>query len=319
VPNTWGRATVAERLRLCAISVDLDEVHHYYAIHGLGAAPPAVANAVYARALPRFEELAAAQGVPLTLFVVGSDLARAESGALLRRLAGQGHELGNHTFDHHYDLSRRPVEQIEAQIELANAAIAEHAGQRPTGFRAPGYVMSDAVYRAVGATGMAYSSSLFPCPYYYAAKLAVLGALRLGGKASSSIIDRPGVLSAPTGPYRVGEPYHRRGSGVLELPIQVTPRLRLPFFGTVLTALGPTLARRMAGGLVGQELINLELHGVDLLDQSDGLMELAPHQVDLRLSLERKRAVLAEVIDVLRRAGYAFVRLDEAARRFATR
>jgi peptidoglycan-N-acetylglucosamine deacetylase len=310
---------VSDRLRLCAISVDLDEIHHYYAIHGLGAAPPAAAHAVYTRALPRFEELAAAQRVPLTLFVVGSDLARPESGAVLRRFAAQGHELGNHTFDHHYDLSRRPVEQIEAQIELANAAIAEHAGQRPTGFRAPGYVMSDAVYRAVRATGMAYSSSLFPCPYYYAAKLAVLAALRLGGKASSSIVDRPGVLTAPTTPFRVGELYYRAGAGVLELPIQVTPRLRLPFFGTVLTGLGPKLARRMASGLVGQELINLELHGVDLLDERDGLMDLAPHQVDLRLSLARKQSVLLEVIDVLRRAGYAFVRLDEAARHFASR
>jgi peptidoglycan-N-acetylglucosamine deacetylase len=310
---------VSERLRLCAISVDLDEIHHYYAIHGLGAAPAATGHAVYARALPRFEELAAAQRIPLTLFVVGSDLTRPESGTTLRRLALQGHELGNHTFDHHYDLSRRPLEQIEAQIELANAAIAEHAGQRPTGFRAPGYVMSDTVYRAVHATGMAYSSSLFPCPSYYAAKLAVLATLRLAGKASSSIVDRPGVLSAPTGPYRVGEPYYRAGTGVLELPIQVTPRLRLPFFGTVLTGLGPRLARRMASGLVGQELINLELHGVDLLDADDGLEDLAPHQVDLRLSLERKWSVLTEVIDVLRRAGYAFVRLDEAARRFAAR
>jgi hypothetical protein len=310
---------MSEALRLCAVSVDLDEIHHYYAIHGLGAPPPAAAHAVYDRGLARFEQLAAASRVPLTFFVVGSDLARPQNGALLSRLAAQGHELGNHTFDHHYDLSRLPVEQIEAQIELANAAIAEHTGQRPTGFRAPGYVMSDAVYRAVSSTGMAYSSSLFPCPYYYAVKLAVLGALRLGGKASSSIVDRPGVLSAPTRPYRVGEPYYRPGAGVLELPIQVTPRLRLPFFGTVLTGLGPGLARRMASGLVGEELINLELHGVDLLDDSDGLGDLTPHQLDLRLSLGRKWAVLTEVIEVLRSSGYSFVRLDEAARRFAAR
>jgi peptidoglycan/xylan/chitin deacetylase (PgdA/CDA1 family) len=310
---------VSERLRLCAISVDLDEIHHYYAIHGLGAPPATAAHAVYACALPRYEALAAAQRVPLTLFVVGADVARRENGVVLRRLAAQGHELGNHTFEHHYDLSRRPVAEIEAQIELANVAIAEHAGQRPTGFRAPGYVMSDNAYRAVAATCMAYSSSLFPCPYYYAAKLAVLTALRIGGKASSSIIDRPGVLSAPTRPYRVGEPYYRVGAGVLELPIQVTPRLRLPFFGTVLTGLGPALARRMARGLVGQELINLELHGVDLLDERDGLAGLRPHQVDLGLSLERKWAVLSDVIEVLRRAGYSFVRLDEAARRFAAR
>src|SRR5690606_5154912 len=157
-----------------------------------------------------------------------------------------GHELGNHTFDHHYDLSRRGDAEIRSQIERASDAIAARAGQRPSGFRAPGYTMSDAVYRALASTGMAYSSSVVPCPWYYAAKVAVIAAYRLRGKASSSIVGSPRVLSAPRVPYRAGEPYPRAGAGVLELPIQVTPALRLPFIGTSLTALGPLGARRLA-------------------------------------------------------------------------
>lgn len=302
--------------RLCAISVDLDEIRHYFAIHGLGAAPSAAEHAVYDRALPRFEELAAFERVPLTFFVVGADLARESNRVTARRLCEHGHELGNHTFDHPYDLSRRPAEEIARQIDCANDAIERHAGVRPSGFRAPGYVMTDAVYRALRATGMSYSSSVFPCPYYYAAKAGVLGLMRVKGRASSSILGSPGVLLAPLGPYRVGEPYFRHGSGLIELPIQVTPRLRLPFIGTSLTALGPWLARQLSQSLVGQELVNLELHGVDLLDADDGLHDLARHQPDVRLPLERKWAVLREVIGVLRRAGYSFVRLDAAARQF---
>jgi hypothetical protein len=177
--------------------------------------------------------------------------------------------------------------------------------------------MSDEVYAAVADCGMAYSSSVFPCPYYYAAKLAVLGGLWLRGKTSKSIASGPRALAAPTEPYRVGRPYWQKGSGILELPIQVTPALRLPFIGTNLTLLGPELARRMARGLVGRPFINLELHGVDLLDQHDHLEALAAHQLDLRLPLERKWAVLVAIVQELRGAGYTFVRLDEAARQLA--
>lgn len=310
----------AETMRVCAISVDLDEIHHYYGIHGL-AAPLGGRDehAVYDLALPRFADFAGAERLPLTLFAVGADLARPENGRRLRELAARGHEIGNHSFDHFYDLSRRTMDQIRQQISRANDAIAAHTGQRPSGFRAPGYVMSDPVYRALGEAGMTYSSSLFPCPYYYVAKATIITLLGLGGKSSHSIVSGPQVLGAPRLPYHVGRPYWRAGAGVLELPIQVTPKLRLPFIGTNLTLMGPRLARRMARSLVGQPLINLELHGVDLLDQHDHLQALAAHQFDLSLRLERKWAVLRAVVEELRGAGYAFVRLDEAAREFELR
>src|SRR5688572_26807957 len=224
-------------MRLCAISVDLDEMRHYYAIHGLSLsrAEPRAAHSVYDVALPRFQELAKELDVPLTLFAVGSDLDRSDNAERLTALARAGHEIGNHSFDHLYDLSRRSRVQIKDQINRASDVLAEHTGQRPRGFRAPGYVMNDAMYAALAEAGLEYSSSIFPCPYYFLAKLAKLTALRWRGRESSSILDEPRVLVAPVKPYRVGQPYWARGSGVLELPIQVTPVLRLPFIGTSLT------------------------------------------------------------------------------------
>jgi hypothetical protein len=300
-------------MRVCAISVDLDEIHHYYAIHGLAPPPAAAAHLVYDTALARYRDFASVERLPLTFFAVGADLGRAESGAVLRQLGQLGHEIANHSFDHWYDLSRRPQEQIESQIAQANQAILACTGQRPSGFRAPGYVMSDDVYAAVAAAGLGYSSSVFPCPYYYLAKFAKLAELRLRGRDSESIQAGPAVLLAPRAPYRVGKPYWRAGSGVLELPIAVTPRLRLPVFGTSLMLSGPGWARRLVRGLIGQSFVNLELHGIDLLDQNDQLSELGQHQFDLRIPLERKWQTLVAVVAELRAAGYEFVRLDEAA------
>jgi peptidoglycan-N-acetylglucosamine deacetylase len=236
---------------------------------------------------------------------------------VLRALAGEGHELGNHTLDHRYDLSRLPREQMREQIAGAAELLSARAGVRPTGFRAPGYVTSNELYAVLAELEVTYSSSVFPCPYYYFAKLAKLGELWLRGRKSESIASGPELLLAPRGPYRTGQPYWRSGSGVLELPIQITPRLRLPVIGTSLMLLGPERARRMIRGLAGESFVNLELHGVDLLDAADHLAEIAPHQFDLRVSLERKWQTLTEIVTELRQLGFAFERLDQVARAHA--
>jgi peptidoglycan/xylan/chitin deacetylase (PgdA/CDA1 family) len=298
--------------RLCALSIDLDEVRHYHAIHGL-VAPPTAEHAVFDRALPRYRQLARELSIPLTLFTVASDLARPENGEILRGFAMEAHEIANHSLDHFYDLTRRSRDVMVEQITRASDKLEEHTGQRPVGFRAPGYVVNDALYDALERCGTRYSSSVFPCPPYYLAKLAAITLGSLRGRRSSSLIDTPRVLSAPRRPYRVGTPYWRRGNGILELPIQVTPWLRLPFIGTSLTLAGPRVSRWLARSLVGEPLINLELHGVDLLDEHDGLEALAPLQLDLRVPVARKYETLRVVVETLRAAGYEFVTLREAA------
>jgi hypothetical protein len=51
-------------MRLAAISIDLDEIHHYYAIHGLDGRGRA-ADAVYDRAVARAGAWAGSHGVCL--------------------------------------------------------------------------------------------------------------------------------------------------------------------------------------------------------------------------------------------------------------
>ena len=94
--------------------------------------------------------------------------------------------------------------------------------------------------------------------------------------------------------------YWRRGRGLLELPIGVTFGPRLPYIGTSVVLGGPAGARLLTRGVLGRELVNLELHGIDLADaEDDGLEWLAPHQVDLRLPGEIKREALASAVRLL--------------------
>ena len=304
------------RPRLASVSVDLDEIPCYYEIHGLPV-PPAAAGLVYDRALERLDDLARDLGAPLTLFAIGKDLERPEAASALRAMRERGHEIGNHSLDHRYDLVRLGRAEIARQIQAGADAAFGATGERPVGFRAPGYTITDEVFGVLEELGVAYDASVFPCPAYWAAKTAAIGLIRARGRESRSIVDDPRVLSAPTRPYRVGRPYYRRGDGVLELPVQVTRGPRLPFIGTSVTLAGPTRARWLARACVGEPFVNLELHGVDVLDTSDGLEALRPHQPDVRVPTPRKLAAIAAACEVLKRAGYTFVSMREAAAAFA--
>jgi hypothetical protein len=301
-------------VRLCAVSVDLDEIPNYFGIHGLADPQGPASTLVYDVAVDRLLALANELAIPLTLFAIGSDLSRVEAASKLRAARAVGCEIANHTLDHRYDLVRLGRSEIRRQVREGSLAIERATGAPAVGFRAPGYTITDEVFSVLEELGVLYDSSVFPCPPYWAAKVTKLGLIALRGRTSRSIVDTPAVLVAPTRPYRVGLPYWRRGAGLVELPIQVTRGLRLPFFGTSVTVGGPRVARRLARACAGEPLVNLELHGIDVLDAADGLEALRPHQPDVRVPKERKIASLRAAIEELRTQGYSFVTLERAAR-----
>ena len=300
---------------LLSISVDLDETHHYRAVHGLAGS--GVGTEVYGRAVPRLSDWARQRGIPLTWFVVGHDLARNENAEAVRRLAQAGDELGCHSLSHHYDLSRRSFAEMRVEVERGIAVVERAGGVKVSGFRAPGYVVTDTLLDLLRESGLAYDSSVFPCPSYYALKASAIAALQARRQESRSIVDAPEVLRAPTVPYRVGRPYWFRGTGIWEIPIQVTRKLRLPFIGTALSMAGTFGARILANGVVGEPFVNLELHGLDALDTRDGLEELAKRQRDLRIPWSKKLEAIDAAVGLLRSKGYSCVRMDELASKAA--
>jgi peptidoglycan-N-acetylglucosamine deacetylase len=310
-------------LRLCAVSVDLDALGHYFDIHGLTREPGAEALG-YELALGRMGAWAEIEQIPLTLFAVGADLEREAAATVIRVLARRGHAVENHSYGHRYDLTRLPREEMAREVERGAAIIERVTGRRPRAFRAPGYTVNDALFDVLDEAGVDLDSSVFPCPPYYLTKVAVVGGMALRGQHSRSVLDRPWVMGAPSQAYRPGKSWWApasagEGRRFLELPIQVTPDLRLPFYGQVIGILGARGAAAMARACVGQELVNLELHAIDFLDRSEGLAALGDHQPELRVPLGERLDALSAAVDVLRSEGYAFVRLDEAAERLSPR
>lgn len=279
--------------RSTIVSVDLDDLACYHAIHGLAPPDPSHAGVVLERCLPRFLELFDELNVRATFFVIGRDLQRDLAGdgrgaALLRQAVAAGHELGNHSFSHAYDLVRWTPEEIYADLRACDVLL-RGLGARPTGFRAPGYTHDPMLLQQVAALGYRYDSSLLPSPIYYAAKLAMIGWMTMRGVQSQSLARGGLSFLGPTRPHFMAD------CGLWEVPVSVSPVLRLPMVGTFVLARRAHLLRREAET---RRYLHLELHGIDLADRdADGYdPALRKRQPELRepLSdrLERLRALL---------------------------
>lgn len=292
---------------MCALSLDLDGIGEYRDLHGLPARERG-RHAVIDVALPRALSFARSLRAPLTLFTIGRDLERDRSARAVLAAARAGAVVENHSFSHRYDLSRQPRAVVDSEIARASERILAVTERRPRGFRAPGYLSSAAMLDAVAEDGMLFDASSFPCPAYYVAKLAALATIAARGRTSRALIDAPRTQLHPR------QPYHLKG--LVEIPMAVTRRLRLPVIGTSLALAGARGARALLAGCIGDPVVSLELHGIDFLDAGDGLDDLAPHQWDVRLPVAHKLAAFGAALGCLARAGYAFTTLEAVAHAF---
>lgn len=311
--------SAAARRPVASISIDLDPLACYCRIHGLpepGPAGGAAADVVLRRGLPRFLDLFARHGVQATFFVVGQDLEREAGRELLGRAVREGHELGNHSYSHPYDLCRRPRAEIREEVARCHEALRRLVPDRlPRGFRSPGYDMSPELWDVLEELGYRYDSSLFPSPPYYLLKALAMAGKALVGRRSRAVLADPRYLAAPAEPYRPDprRPYRRGQGGPVELPVATTPWLRLPAIGTTLVV-SEKLRTAVLDQMRRRPFFNLELHGLDLIDaREDGLpAQLVDRQPDLRVPLRDKERALCATLERLQ-AEYEIVPLHRVA------
>ncbi len=297
----------ATSLPKACLTVDLDSMACYRAIHGLAAQAGDEVDAAYAVGVRRLLDFFGEFDIPATLFVVGRDAEQPAHAELLREAIERGHELGNHTYSHYYDLPRRSAAVQRDEIARGEHAIEAAGGVRPVGYRAPGYNITPQILQLIIQRDYLYDSSVFPCPPYYLAKGAIMAFRRLTGRPSRSAMTAPQNLLAPITPYRPARGrlwLHDPSSHYpVEIPMCLVPGLRFPIIGTSLHLLGkggfdtvyPLLRRRHT------DVFQLEFHAIDFMDADDvASAELIAAQPDLRVPWPQKRAIYTHVIDRLR-------------------
>jgi hypothetical protein len=224
---------------LAAVSSDIDTLESIY--KGQGCRRPAgYTFAELHMGLENFARFLDDYDIKATLFMVGRDFEREKNHGVIRAMSDAGHEIANHTYTHSQGFRFLSTAEKESEIarmeELCQAVI----GRRPLGFRAPGWNVGDDTAHILRRHGYLYDSSVFPTSLMPLLKLLHWTAMHKRPAADRSTMGSMRYLFSPVAPYRTAE--HALGQsgkeGIVEIPITVTPVVRLPFLATFVLETG---------------------------------------------------------------------------------
>jgi hypothetical protein len=166
------------------------DLEHDYA----GLAPSEEYEAFgHAEIRERLPEIVRSYGLKLTVFATGKVLA--EQKETVEFLQGLGAEIELHGHDH---IIYQP--DLVRELQKGTEAYRNCFGRDPLGYRSPGGVISPLLLKSLAAEGIRYDSSIIP-------------SYRWGMYKN---------LKSPLHPFRDPE------ASILELPISVVPRVRVP-------------------------------------------------------------------------------------------
>jgi peptidoglycan/xylan/chitin deacetylase (PgdA/CDA1 family) len=220
---------------LASLSLDLDNKWSYLKTHGDAGWDklPSYLGVV----VPRVLKLLADHGLTITWFVVGQDAVLNHHRDVLRSITAAGHEVGNHSFHHEPWLHLYSRTQIHDELARTEDAIESATGVRPTGFRGPGYSVSETVLEVLIERGYRFDASTFPtylgpvarAYYFMTAKLSP-AEKRQRAKLFGTLADG----RRPLKPYR----WRTRLGPILEIPVTTMPLAKVPIHLSYLLYLG---------------------------------------------------------------------------------
>ena len=287
-----------------SISIDLDNQWSYMKTHGDDGWEqwPSYLN----RVVPRFLDFFETKKTSITVFIVGQDADKPEHHDVLRNIAAADHEIGNHSFHHEPWLHLYSSSQLHEEFERSESAIFEATGQRPRGFRGPGFSFSDEVLNILAARNYVYDASTFPT---YLGPLARAYYFFTSQLDRNEKEDRKQLFGKFSEGLRPIKPFNWQiGKQTLtEIPVTTMPIFKTPVHASYLFYLATfsqSLARiylkmtfqlcRLTG--TGPSFL---LHPLDFMDQHD-VPELA-YFPGMKLDASKKLELLSECLERMQR------------------
>jgi peptidoglycan/xylan/chitin deacetylase (PgdA/CDA1 family) len=292
---------------IASLSLDLDNVWSYMKTHGDEGWQdfPSYLDTLVDPLLQRLRR----HGLKLTIFVVGQDAALPKNENALRRLAEGGHNFGNHSFSHEPWFHTYTPDVVEREIRLAEEHIERVTGQRPRGYRGPGFSLTPETLAVLSRRGYRFDASTFPTflgpiarAYYFfkSSNLSKEEQERRGelfGSAKEGLRDiHPYVWRLPQGDARL-----------LEIPVTTMPLARVPIHLSYLIYLAAR-SKPLAISYLKAAMMLCKARGVApsfLLHPLDFLGRDAESRVSffpgMQLETETKLALFDSVIEEMRR------------------
>lgn len=212
---------------LVSLSLDLDNKWSYLKTHGDAAWKtfPTYLDVFIPSVLSALERLK----LKITFFVVGQDAALPKNAEYLQALAAAGHEIGNHSFHHEPWLQLYSKAEITREILSAEEQIVRVTGQKPTGFRGPGFSWSTELLEVLAENGYRYDASTLPT---FLGPLARAYYFRTAKLTAEEKKQRRELFGNFSDGLRAVQPYYWQltsGAKLLELPVTTMPIFKIPF------------------------------------------------------------------------------------------
>jgi hypothetical protein len=271
--------------------------------------------------VPRVLNVLEKLNLKITVFIVGQDAALTQNREMLQAIARAGHEIGNHSFRHEPWLHLYSEPEIEAEVASAEDHIGRVTGQRPVGFRGPGFSISLATLRILAQRGYLYDASTLPSVIAPMARLYYLTTGKFNREERRKRKVLGGTLSDALRPIK---PYHWciDSKSLIEIPVTTMPLFRVPMHVSYLQCLNVVssiVARKYFN--VGLKLCRLTgtppsllLHPTDFLG-SDDTRDLSFFPA-MSLPSDKKLELVDEVLDSLT-AEFTVLTIGQAAQEAA--
>jgi peptidoglycan-N-acetylglucosamine deacetylase len=221
---------------IASISLDLDNQWSYMKIHGDEGWDqyPSYFDIFIPHILDVLDEL----NLKITFFIVGKDTENRENFKYLKMITDRGHEVGNHSYHHESWLQTYSYEKVEKEIINAEEAIQKATGQKPLGFRGPGFSWSQDLLRVLESREYLYDASTLPTYLGPLARAYYFAKSDLSKEEKRSRKELFGKFSEG---FRKLKPYRwdlGEGKTIMEIPVTTMPIFKLPFHLSYLIYIG---------------------------------------------------------------------------------
>lgn len=221
-----------------SLSIDLDNKWAY--LRAAGRKDWESCSSYLPMAIDRIVDVVGQCDLPLTVFLVGRDLACDPDAMAIERFESlRSWEPANHSLNHLPWMHTMQRDEVRVEIESTHQAIESVTGQRPYGFRGPGFSCPDDVLDVLVQRRYLYDASIFPTSMAPIARAVFLARTQLRGEQREKAKQLYGGFASMRKPNR---PHKRHGSPqrpgttetfddrptIWEVPVTVMPLIRTP-------------------------------------------------------------------------------------------
>lgn len=294
---------ILENRNIASISLDLDNQWSYMKIHGDSGWEkfPSYLD----RFIPHILDLLNQLNLKITFFIVGQDAAFDINKVYIKQIVENGHEVGNHSFHHESWLHLYPKEKIRDEILKAESYIENVTGEKPVGFRGPGFSWSENLISILSELGYVYDASTLPT---FIGPLARFYYFKTSKLTPDEKKERGKLFGTFKDGLRPIKPYFWKVNGnikLLEIPVTTIPIIKTPFhlsYLIYLNSISPLLMKQYLNIAiifckVTKTSPSFLLHPLDLIG-GDLVPELKFFP-GMNLSSSAKTKIFLSVVDTL--------------------